>query len=334
MRFRLLLFASLVANLTHARAANSEPVQENVQFVQVEPGVRLEVRDWGGTGRQVLLLAGLGSTLQTFDDFARKLAGKYHVYAMTRRGYGASSHPQPIAENYAADRLGDDVLSVMHQLNIQRPVLIGHSFAGEEMSSVCSRSPASVAGLVYLDAGYPYAFSPPHRGDFRIDTLELRRELTTSLDAISPEESRNAIDRLQEMLPQFQADLIEQKKQLEGAPNLSPKEYEEQVKERSTSEGLIKKAALDGERRFSNLNCPALAIFALPHDLDLPPGPEREAAEALDIKKWGPVVDSFKAGVPTARVVLIPHAKHAVYRSNEAEVTRYVEEFINGLNGR
>jgi len=302
--------------------------------VQVAPGVRLEVKDWGGTGRPVLLLAGLGATLHSFDDFAPKLAGKYHVYGVTRRGYGDSSHPDPVAENYAADRLGDDVLSVMDQMNLQRPVLIGHSFAGEEMSSVCTRFPSRVAGLVYLDAAYPYAFSPAHRGDFRIDALELRRELTTSLDAISQAESRNAIDRLQAMLPQFQADLTEQKDILADASNLSAEEYEEQVRERSTAAGQIKKAALDGERRYSELKCPALAIFALPHDLDLPPGPKREAAEALDIKRWGPLVDGFKAGVPTARVVIIPHAKHAVYQSNEAEVVRYVEDFIDALKDR
>lgn len=334
MRFQFFLCASLLANTSHAQASGPGAPQEDVQFVQVAPGVQLEVKDWGGTGRPVLLLAGLGATLHTFDDFAPKLADKYHVYGVTRRGYGVSSHPDPVAENYAADRLGDDVLSVIDHLNIERPVLIGHSFAGEEMSSVCNRFPSRIAGLVYLDAAYRYAFSPPHRGDFRIDTLELRRELTASLDAISPAESRDAIDRLQQMLPQFQADLAEQQNLLADAPNLSSGEYEEQVKERSTSAGQIDKAALDGERRYSELKCPVLAIFALPHDLDLPPGPKRDAAEALDIKRWGPIVDSFKAGVPTARVVLIPHAKHAVYASNEAEVLHYVEDFVDGLKRR
>jgi hypothetical protein len=32
------------------------------QFVAVQPDVKLEVLDWGGTGRNLVLLAGLGST--------------------------------------------------------------------------------------------------------------------------------------------------------------------------------------------------------------------------------------------------------------------------------
>jgi pimeloyl-ACP methyl ester carboxylesterase len=236
-----------------------------------------------------------------------------------------------VDDNYAADRLGDDVLSVLEQMKIQRPVLVGHSFAGEELSSVCSRFPDRVAGLVYLDAAYRYALSPVHGGDFRIDTLELRRELNASLDAISPEETRKAIDRLQEVLPQYEADLIEQKKLWANAPPISAGEYAEQIKERSTRAGQIKKAALDGERRYTEIKCPVLAIFAMPHDQGLPAGPKREAADAWDMQEFGPLVRRFEAGVPTARVVRIAHARHAVYESNQAEVVNDVEEFVDGL---
>lgn len=70
-----------------------DPSQHKVQFVTVEDGVRLEVLDWGGTGRPIVLLAGLGYTAHVFDGFAEKLTDSYHVYGITRRGYGASSRP-------------------------------------------------------------------------------------------------------------------------------------------------------------------------------------------------------------------------------------------------
>src|SRR5215813_15548101 len=72
-----------------------------------------------------------------------------------RGGFGASSVP---ASGYGADRLGDDVLAVIEKLAISKPVLAGHSLGGEELSSIGSRHPEKVAGLVYLDAGYSYAF--------------------------------------------------------------------------------------------------------------------------------------------------------------------------------
>jgi len=119
--------------------------------------VKLEVLDWGGptSGRAVVLLTGLGNTAHVFDVIAPKLTERYHVFGITRRGFGASSVP---ASGYGADRLGDDVLAVIEKLTLNKPVLAGHSLGGEEMSSIGSRHPEKVAGLIYLDAGYSYAF--------------------------------------------------------------------------------------------------------------------------------------------------------------------------------
>lgn len=328
---RPLLLALVFTGWSSAQARGAEPAQGKVRFVTVGPGVRLEVMDWGGTGRPVVLLAGLGGTLHAFDKFAPRLTGKYHVYGITRRGFGASSVPDPVGGNYDADRLGDDVLSVLNQMKIERPVLIGHSFAGEELSSIGSRFPERVAGLVYLDAANRYAFSPVHRGDFRIDSLELQRALTASLDALSTDEALKALSRVQELLPQYEADVADEKKIWATVPQMSAKDYAAQLKESSTREGQIEKAALDGERRYTELKCPVLAIFALPHDHGLAPGPKRDAVDAWEMQTFGPLADSFEAGVPTATVIRIPHAKHAVFESNESEVVQDIDVFVDRL---
>jgi non-heme chloroperoxidase len=78
---------------------------------------------------------------------------------------------------YSADRLGDDVLAVLDALKLYRPVLAGHSLGGEELSSVGSRHPERVAGLIYLDAGYAYAYYNGSRGDLGIDLNDLRKKL-------------------------------------------------------------------------------------------------------------------------------------------------------------
>src|ERR1700719_1848684 len=97
-----------------------DPSPHTLQFVTVDKKVKLEVLDWGGSGRPLVLLAGLGNTAHVFDEFAPKLTPEYHVYGITRRGYGASSAP---ASGYSADRRGDDVLDVLDTLKIDRPVL-------------------------------------------------------------------------------------------------------------------------------------------------------------------------------------------------------------------
>jgi pimeloyl-ACP methyl ester carboxylesterase len=157
------------------------------QFITVDEKVKLEVLDWGGGGQSVVLLAGLGNTAHVFDDFAPKLtADGYHVYGITRRGYGASNGYGASGGDgasgapefgYSADRLGDDVLAVIGALKLDRPVLAGNGLAGEELSSVGSRHPEKVAGLIYLDAAYSYAYYDRTRGDLFFDLLDVERKL-------------------------------------------------------------------------------------------------------------------------------------------------------------
>jgi non-heme chloroperoxidase len=160
--------ATLFSGPLHSQDGANIRTQETkakIQFIEVESGVELEVLDWGGTGRPVVLIEGLGSTAHTFESFAADLNKSFHVYGITRRGYGASSAPMPKSSNYSAERLGDDVIAVLDSLQLKSPILIGHSFGGEELSSIGSRKPERIAGLVYLDAGYRYALSGPGLGD-------------------------------------------------------------------------------------------------------------------------------------------------------------------------
>src|SRR5229473_3946534 len=132
-----------------------DPSPHAVRFVSVGDGVRLEVLDWGGSGREVVLLAGGGDTAHVFDDFAPKLTAHNHVYGITRRGFGASGYKE---EADVGERLGNDVLAVLDSLKLDKPILAGHSVAGAELSWIASTHASRIAGLVYLEAGYSYAF--------------------------------------------------------------------------------------------------------------------------------------------------------------------------------
>lgn len=97
-----LLFIAVVS-LYAQQDANGEKdtSPHTVRFVEVEKGVKLEVLDWGGNGRPIVFLAGLGFTAHDFDDFAPKFTGEHHVYGITRRGFGESSAPAPENESQA-----------------------------------------------------------------------------------------------------------------------------------------------------------------------------------------------------------------------------------------
>ena len=158
-------------------AAPNDTSPHKTEFVTVDKDVRLEVLDWGGTGRPLVLLTGQAANARIFDEFALNFTARHHVYGITRRGYGLSDKPAPTAENYDANRLGDDVLAVIDALKLDRPYVAGHSIAGEELSSIGTRRPERVAGLIYLDAHGPAAFYDPATGSYGVEMAELLRRL-------------------------------------------------------------------------------------------------------------------------------------------------------------
>ena len=91
------LLAFLAVSLhSQSLAVWKDPSSHTTRFVTVDKDVRLEVLDWGGSGRPIVPLAGGGNTAHVFDDFAPKFRAHNHVYGITRRGFGARPvmHPQ------------------------------------------------------------------------------------------------------------------------------------------------------------------------------------------------------------------------------------------------
>jgi non-heme chloroperoxidase len=273
----------------------------------------------------LVLLAGLGDTAHVFDAFATKLTSAHHVYGITRRGFGASSAPVPANMNYSADRLGDDVLAVLDSLKLIRPVLVGHSIAGEELSSVGTRYPEIIAGLIYLEAGYSYAYYDRARGDGMIDSLEFRKKLEQLIPGTGPQDPQQLVEDLLQMLPQLEKALREWQKDLQAMPApptpvlpvLTPAQ-----------------AILAGQQKYTDIRVPALAIYAIPHDF----GPafsnpvKRAAAEARDLASFGAQAKAFERGMANARVVRLPRASHFVFISNEADVLREMRGFLASLD--
>ncbi len=313
----------LVLRRATPETAWKDPATHSMQLVTVDKNVKLEVLDFGGSGRPLVFLAGMGNTAHVFDAFAARFTSTHHAYAITRRGFGDSSTPP---DGYAADRLGDDVLAVLDALKLTRPVLAGHSIAGQELSSIASRHPDRVAGLVYLDAAYPYAFYNSERGDFGLDLLELRRRLDQMVNG--PVDSRPTIKELLADLPRFERNLQARQKELDAMPPAL-------LAAAQGPQSSVPRAIMVGAQKYTSLSSvPILAIYALPHDL----GPllandpaARAAREAQDQETTGVQAAAFEKGVPSARVVRIPHANHYVFRSNEADVVREMTAFLAGL---
>ncbi len=168
--------------------AISVGAEPSLQMIEVQSDIHLETLDWAGPGRDVLLLAGLGQTAHIYEYFAPRLASEYHVVAMTRRGYGASTHA---AGGYTPTRLALDIIAVCDSLNLTSPVLVGHSLAGAEMAHAARLRPGRFAGFVFLDAAY----DPSLVSDYRALAPPPVQPAPRSADRISSDGVRNYIRR-------------------------------------------------------------------------------------------------------------------------------------------
>jgi non-heme chloroperoxidase len=299
-------------------ASSATPV---TRMVTVEKGVSLEVLDWGGSGRPLVFLAGLGADAHSFKSLAPRFSTHHHVYAITRRGFGASSKLPPLIANYSAERLGEDVLVVIQSLKLDHPVLAGQSIAGEEMSWIGSLRPDHVAGLIYLDAVDSYSFYDPAETDMAMDMVDVRHQI----DAFEAGEPLSA-----DVLGSIAA----------SAANLA-KSAGRMAYNVVTAGGpgdpalpRVGLAMRFGATKFTTVYVPMLAIMACPHDYSRLAQTNPKAAATLtarDKTRCTRQIQFLKSRVTSAQVVDLPNADHDVVRSNQADVVRAMNAFLTKL---
>jgi non-heme chloroperoxidase len=312
-----------------------DPSKHLVQFITVEGGVRLEVLDWGGPGRAVVLLAGSGNSAHVFDEFAPKLSRFCHVYGVTRRGFGASSRP---ASGYDDQRLADDVVGVIDALRIPSPVLIGHSMAGQELTTLGRQHSDRLSGLVYLDAHGDPGDDPGADPAW----LELRKKLPEAFRN-PPRQSYTGDTRT---FAGYRAAMLQNRGFTfpESEFRNTFETNSDGTRGRYTSSDIPPKiGALQIAKNFTGIRVPVLALFEFPRTMDDYPRPgdykpaneQERAAIAAFMLATKTIADRWSAkltkAVPDAKLIDLPGAGHFVFLTREAEVIRGIREFLADL---
>ena len=79
--------------------------------------VKLHYLDWGGKGKTLLFLHGLGDTAHIFDVLAPKFTNEFRVLGLTRRGHGESEIPEG---GYDTETRVEDIRQFLDALKISR----------------------------------------------------------------------------------------------------------------------------------------------------------------------------------------------------------------------
>lgn len=268
-------------------AADTTP--HRIRFIEVEANVALEVLDWGGEGPALVLLTGIGATAHTYDQFAPKLAKDFHVYGITRRGFGASSKPDT---GYGIRNLAKDVEKVIETLNLTRPLIVGHSIAGHELDVLGAEYADKIAGLVYLDAAFDNTNKEPD-------------EYAQLLAAVSPapERPKERPSSYFELSPTQKIGYISRREKPDYAAIKTP---------------TLAIVAVPRD---------AASLFENYAESDADTRAKMDRIFALDLERVHREEREFTEGVKGSKAMEIVGARHDVYRSNEAEVLKAIVDF-------
>ena len=157
-------------------------------------GIKIQLAVWEGKGKQILCIHGITANSRFWDCLASALAPHHRVIAVDLRGRGLSDKPPT---GYSIEHHCKDILALMNDRGLERPVLMGHSLGAFISLVFSAKYPQRVDRLILVDGGGKLT----------------KTQMTKVFTGIKP-----SLDRLGKTFPSFE-DYISQMKQ---APYLQP----------------------------------------------------------------------------------------------------------------
>ena len=129
------------------------------KFVEID-GVRLHYIERGSGGQALVMLHGLGSLVQDFlgSGLIDRAAKHYRVIAFDRPGYGYSGRPG--GQFWTPEAQAAMIRAALAKLQIERPIVLGHSWGTLPALALALEFADEVAGLVLL-SGYYFPSARP-----------------------------------------------------------------------------------------------------------------------------------------------------------------------------
>lgn len=245
----------------------------------------------GGTGEPVLLVHGMAGSKENWYLLARQLTASYRVIAPDQAGFGSSG--EAVDNDYRISAQVERLVAFADAMKLQRFHLVGHSMGGHTAGVFAAKYPDRVQTLTLMNAaGVPFkpnAFQGLiERGEnpFATETLE-------KFDA-------------------FMRMTFEQ-------PPFAPAQFRRAYAERNATRawlwnGILRRVSSAKTRyylqgKLADIKAPTLVLWC---DRD----------QLLDVSS----VDAFRAGMPTARIEILPGCGHMPMMEKPAETAALLRQ--------
>jgi non-heme chloroperoxidase len=285
----------------HAQSDWADKSPHQNKFLTVN-NVKLHYLDWGGKGDTILFLHGMGDTAHVYDQLAPRFTNHFRVLGLTRRGHGESEIPE---NGYDTATLVEDIRQFLDVLKIQRVVLAGHSFAGDELTRFAVVHPDRVIKLIYFDSAYDHSrvpeslrFKPLHGWGGNLFPTKDESESRTG--------ARRWITRL-------------------FGEKRGPAIYS------------MMESAYSARAEYDKIKAPALAFFAIGYQKDVDaaetlPEPRRQSVlEFLKTQRkyHEQEIEHFRAEIPNGRTIILTNATHSCFSDRQDDVLREMRQFLS-----
>lgn len=146
-------------------------------------GVTLAYQDRGAAARAIVFIHGLGFDHSTFAPQIDFFSRTHRVVAVDLRGHGASDITN---QGYSMPVFAEDVAWLCAQLNLVRPVIVGHSMGGNVALTLAALYPDVPTSILLIDS---LLFPPP-------ELAAMMSEVGEALKGPNFEEVRSQVEPL------------------------------------------------------------------------------------------------------------------------------------------
>ena len=245
-----------------------------------------------GTGPDLMLIPGLGAGVHAWYAQLKGLSPVLRVTAVDPRGHGLSDKPPG---PYSVSLFATDIAALMNHLELGPAVVVGSSMAAMIAVELAATHPERVTALA-LVGGFPVL------GPAGKERMEGRAR-TAETEGMGPLADPVASTALGAQTHQTQPALVGLFRQ--GLLANDPRAYA------ASCRALVE---ADISPRLGRIQCPTLIVL----------GSQEQVAPL-------PAARALKAGVPHARLEVIPNAGHLPFLEQPAAFNAAILEFVGDL---
>ena len=245
----------------------------------LQSGLKLHYQ-WVGSGPDLVMVHGITGNLAVWHlQIVPALAEHFRILTYDLRGHGYSDAPPT---GYSPDDMAGDLLGLLDELEVQRPVIAGHSYGADIALYFAARNPERVSEVIAIESALP-ALESSRRSDDWVGWAYWAQTLEQAGHHVPPEHRSDLRYMIRATI-----DLPKQWGPLKGLPR-NPKPLLRLLDETSMPEDYRKVGTLTLER-VASLQTPVVLMYA-------------EASAFLD------TYDYLSEHLPDAHSVLLPRTE-------------------------